>query len=84
MHLNVSLSFFLNEVHDRLSGSDHQTGLLLQKLEEQSVHVAVGMQCPKGISTFFSFGKAVCVCVCVCVSNWNCRTNITTILGNVE
>ena len=62
----MSFGFILDELLDCLPGTDHQAGVLLQELEEESVHVAVGMQRPQGITTFLSIGKTVCVCVCMC------------------
>ena len=63
----MSLSFILYEVLDSLLGTGHQTGVLLQKLQKQPVHVAVGVQRPQGIPTLLSICKAGRVCVCVCV-----------------
>ena len=73
-YLYVSFGFILDELLDCLPGTDHQAGVLLQELEEESVHVAVGMQRPQGITTFLSIGKTVCVCVCTCAQSgmWCC------------
>ena len=57
-HINVSLGWVFDKVPDRLLGTGYQGGMLDQELQEQTMHVAVGMQHSDSITSLFHWHKA--------------------------